>query len=220
MSVSSVSSSSSSANALSSTLTKTDDMDKQTFLNLLTTQLKYQDPMNPMENTEFVAQLAQFSSLEQLYNINESLNTNSLYTQAMQNSMLPSLIGKSITSAGNSLDLQEGSPAEFAYSIAEDADVTVTITNAAGDKIKTLEIGKQSAGMHECEWDGTNVLGKSMAAGEYYVKVVGKNSDGEDKSGTTYVHGTVTSVRFVDGATKVMIGNAQVSPNDIIEVTE
>ena len=71
-------------------------LDKQAFLNLLVTQLKYQDPLNPMENTEFVAQLAQFSSLEQLVNVNDNLQADAVLSQSVNNSLIASLIGNEV----------------------------------------------------------------------------------------------------------------------------
>jgi len=84
---------SSAASALSG-VPANQNLDKEAFLQLLVTQLKNQDPLSPMDNTEFVAQLAQFSSLEQLSNMNSSLQSNALVTQSMNNSVMAELIEK------------------------------------------------------------------------------------------------------------------------------
>ncbi|WP_040334232.1 flagellar hook capping FlgD N-terminal domain-containing protein [Candidatus Magnetobacterium casense] len=103
---SSASSGASSASASSST--STNELGKDDFLKLFTSQLKYQDPLNPMDSTSFTTQLAQFSSLEQLYNINSNIKTLTQYENSLNNVMAVSMIGKSVTTTDNTTALVSG----------------------------------------------------------------------------------------------------------------
>ena len=199
-------------------LAKSDDLDKQAFLELLTTQLKYQDPLNPMENTEFVAQLAQFSSLEQLWNLNTTLQTNSQLTQAMHNSMISSLIGKEVYAYSDYLDLQDGEPAQFSYYMDETAEASLIVYDEDGNVVNRIDLGAQEAGMHDGEWDGTNMSGEQMSPGSYIFKVAAKTGESEETAVDTLMRGIISSVRFADGKTTVMVGNAPIYLSDILEI--
>jgi flagellar basal-body rod modification protein FlgD len=199
-------------------LTKSDDLDKQAFLELLTTQLKYQDPLNPMENTEFVAQLAQFSSLEQLWNVNSTLQTNSQLTQAMHNSMISSLIGKEIYAHSDNLDLQDGEPAQFSYYMDDTAEASLIVYDADGNVVNRIDLGAQEAGAHDGEWDGTNMAGDRMSPGSYTFRVVAKTGENEETPVDTYMRGVVSAVQFANGQTTLMVGNAPIYLNDVLQI--
>lgn len=198
----------------------TNDLDKDAFLNLLVTQLKYQDPMDPMENTEFVAQLSQFSSLEQLYSVNTKLEENSLVTQSMHNSIVSSLIGKKLRAVSNSLNLDETGKAEFLYDLSEEANVTVSIYSEQGDLLRSIDLGSQSEGLHNDEWDGKNNLGMDMPAGKYYFKVVANDKDGNEIDVTSMIEGIVTRLKFVDGTPVLVIGDAEIDITNVVEINE
>lgn len=205
--------------ATSSSSTSTNDLDKQAFLNLLVAQLKYQDPLEPMENTEFVAQLAQFSNLEQLYDVNTNLQTNSLLVQSMSNATIPSLIGKEITGLSNTFSLDESGDSSFAYQIESSAEVTVAIYSSDGDLVRTLDMGDAEAGRHWVQWDGKNSSGSTMEAGEYYFEVTATDADGQTLDVETLIKGTVTGVRFEEGNPVILIGNLEIGTGDVVEVS-
>jgi flagellar basal-body rod modification protein FlgD len=216
MAVNAVSSTTTQDNSVN--LTKSDDLDKQAFLELLTTQLKYQDPMNPMENTEFVAQLAQFSSLEQLWNVNSTLQTNSQLTQAMHNSMISSLIGKEIYACSDYLDLQDGKPAQFSYNMDETAEASLIVYDEDGNVVNRIDLGAQEAGMHDGEWDGTNMSGEQMSPGSYIFRVTAKTGESEETAVDTFLKGVVSAVHFADGKATLMVGNAPIYLSDVLEI--
>lgn len=191
---------------------------KEAFMNLLVTQLRYQDPLEPMENTEFVAQLAQFSSLEQLWNMNGNLETNVLLIQSLQNSMMAGLIGREIRLLGNSIVLPESGQVSLHYSIEANAKVTVEIMDSTGSVVRTLQLGTQEAGNNQCLWDGEDELAQKLDAGIYTFRVQAADQAGNEVSSTTYTVGSVTGVRFLTGNPILLIGNLEVSPSDIIEI--
>jgi flagellar basal-body rod modification protein FlgD len=196
----------------------TGELDKQAFLNLLVTQLKCQDPLEPMENTEFIAQLAQFSSLEQLTNMNGNMETNVLLMQSLQNSMMAGLIGKEITVTGDTVQLSEDGEVSLRYSIEENADVTVEILDSSGLVVRILECGSQEVGNNTCQWDGEDESGDRLTAGSYTFRVQASDAAGNEVESTTYTVGTITGVRFTGGSTILLLGDLEVSPSDILEI--
>ncbi len=205
---------------LNSDITDTNKLDKDAFLNLLVTQLKYQDPMSPMENTEFVAQLSQFSSLEQLYSVNDKLDQNSLVTQSMHNSIVTSLIGKNLRAVSNSLNMDETGKAAFLYDLSEEANVGVSIYTEQGDLIRSIDLGLQKAGLHNDEWDGKNNLGLDMPDGKYYFKVVANDKAGNEVDVTSMIEGFVSRLKFVNGSPVLVIGNAEIDITNVVEIKE
>jgi len=131
-------------------------MGKDDFLNLLITQLQNQDPLNPADSTEFTAQLAQFSSLEQLGNVNDNLMELKNFQAATNNSQAVSLIGKTITAEGNFIQLSAaGASAECNFELEEDADqVAVSIYDNTGEFVADFEHQHMDAGQHSLFWDG------------------------------------------------------------------
>ncbi|NOY60331.1 MAG: hypothetical protein GXO75_15585 [Calditrichaeota bacterium] len=196
------------------------DLDKDAFLQLLVVQLKNQDPLSPMDNTAFVAQLAQFSSLEQLSNMNSSLQSSALVTQSMNNSVMAGLIGKNIRATDNTLNLEAGSPAGFAYQIKQGANVQVEVYSSTGERIRKINFGSQAEGVHNGVWDGKNNSGQDMPAGKYYFSISASDAEGNSIPISPIVEGKVTGIRFVDGKTYIMLGNIEIDPTNIIDISE
>jgi flagellar basal-body rod modification protein FlgD len=135
----------------SSSTNATKTLGESDFLKLLTAQLQAQNPLNPMDSTNFTAQLAQFSSLEQLTSINAGLK-NMLASQAsLQNTMVTSLIGKTVRVTGNTVTLN--GQADMRYSLAGDAsNVTISVYDANGALVRTTTQGAQSSGDNTFTW--------------------------------------------------------------------
>ena len=198
---------------------KSNSLDKQAFLNLLTAQLKYQDPMEPMENTEFVAQLSQFSSLEQLYNVNENLKAQAINSMSLQNTLVTSLIGKQVKAYGNTFELSENKEGALAYEIPTKADVTIKIYNGT-DVVKTVSLGSQKAGENTYEWDGKGDYGNDFPPGTYTFEVIATDDSGNQISATPLVIGKVRGVGYENGVPILLIGSIRMSPSDIIEILD
>src|SRR5690349_10864185 len=141
---------------LASALGKNDGMDKNAFLKLLVAQMKNQDPLKPMDNTDFVAQLAQFSNLEQVMGINTRLDTLAAQGQGMQNTQIAGLVGKTVTLNGKSVNLDgSGTGAAFAFSLpTASAQTTITIIDSSGKVVRSMDGGTRPAGMIKMAWDG------------------------------------------------------------------
>jgi flagellar basal-body rod modification protein FlgD len=191
---------------------------KEAFLNLLVTQLKYQDPLNPMENTEFVAQLSQFSSLEQLWNVNENLQTETLVSQSIHNSLVSSLVGKDVKALGNTTTLPEEGTANLGYTIAESATVTISIFDQSGNTVRTENVGVQEAGYYSTTWDGQDNNGNRVSAGEYTIAINAVDANGNAVETNAILRGQITGVRFVEGAPVLLMGMNEIDPADVLEV--
>ncbi len=172
---------------------------KEDFLKLLVTQLRYQDPLQPEDPKEFVAQLAQFSSLEQQINLNQNFSSLSDQMKALKNtlglSQGVSLLGKTVKGEGNSLTLASGQASEAAYQLSKEAaSVTVAIQNGSGQTVRTLNLGRRGAGQHTLAWDGKNDQGAALADGQYYFQVSAKDVQGNSVEVSTTFSGTVQEV--------------------------
>jgi len=112
---------------------------KEDFLKLLVEQLKNQDPLNPMESTEFTAQLAQFSSLEQLTNMNESLEYSQLYQSSINNAQAVGFIGKTVKATGDSINVKDGISNQIQFDLARDAEtVNIHIYDSSDNLVNIL----------------------------------------------------------------------------------
>lgn len=198
-----------------------DILDKDDFLLLLVAQLKAQDPLEPMDSTEFTAQLAQFSSLEQLYNVNDNLEYLQLYQASMNNSQAVSLIGKSIKAAGNSIAAHGGNADDIHFALASEADgVFVSIYDATGALVRTIESGGFSAGEQTIQWDGTNNEGHKVPNGVYAFEIMAVDENENVVDTVTFTIAEVTGITFKNGIVYLVAGSKEIPIGDVVEVTE
>ena len=194
-------------------------MAKDDFLNLLITQLQNQDPLNPTDSTEFTAQLAQFSSLEQLGNVNENLMELKHFQASTSNSQAVALIGKAITAAGNSIQLSDSGPAQCDFSLDHDAAVVVAnIYDSTGKFVADFESRNLSDGQHAMFWDGTDRHGNRMADGSYTFEILAADAKGRDIGSTTFFSGMVDRVAFENDTSYLISGNQKIALGDVVEV--
>lgn len=193
------------------------------FLELLMVQLSYQDPLNPMDSTEFSAQLAEFSQLEQLTLMNENLDysmqTNLVLAQSVNNTMAATMIGQDVLAYGNEVELEEGEEATLNYKLSGSAQtVTVTIKDEAGVTVRTIEVGAQSSGDQQLVWDGLDDDGDELSPGVYTFSVSAETSSGTTVQATTYTAGTISGVSYADGMAQFLVGSMQISLGDVYKI--
>jgi flagellar basal-body rod modification protein FlgD len=197
---------------------------KDDFLNLLITQLKYQDPLNPLDGTEFAAQLAQFSSLEQLTNVNSNLeqflNTNVAMSNSINNALAATFIGKEVRASTDSFTYSGESSVNFGYELASSAAaVSIKIYDKSGTLVKTIS-GSTKSGDNSYEWDGVGDNGLKVASGTYSYTIEASDSGGTSLQVSPYIYGTVTGVRFKSDGTVFVIDGMEISLSDIMEIKE
>ena len=217
-----VTSSSANPDALASALGTKSGLGKDDFLKLLVAQLKNQDPLAPQDNTQFVAQLAQFSSLEAAMGTNTRLDSITSQNQGLANTQVVSLVGKTATVKGSLITAAgSGTPVPVSFTLAAATDTTsVTIQNASGQVIRTIPVGAHNPGLVKINWDGRDDHGNIAAAGTYAVSVQAKTADGSPVSVAQETTGLVKSVAFDKGYPVLTLANGmQVPVSDLLQVT-
>lgn len=191
------------------------------FLQLLTYQLKSQNPLKPYDNQEFAAQLAQFSQLEQLSEIKtlmESQNqANALLGQTMSNAALPGMLGKTAKAYTSHLSLGDdvakiGLELEF-----QGQSGTVTILDSTGKEIRNINLSASNMrpGDNIIEWDGTDNEGNQLEEGTYTFFADIEDSAGTEYQVPTFADGVVEAVRFKSNGTVLILNGLEVPLGDI-----
>ena len=168
--------------------------DKDKFLTLLVTQLKNQDPLNPLDNAQLTSQLAQMSTVTGVNQLNTTLQSLTSSYQSSEAVQAAGMIGHSVLTAGNTLALSNGS-AVLGVDLGSAADsVKITIKNDGGVAVHTIDIGAQAAGTVPLQWDGKDDDGKQLANGNYSYSVVATQGGVALTNATALALGTVGSV--------------------------
>lgn len=196
--------------------TQTTTMGKDDFMKLLLAQLKNQDPLNPMSDTDFAAQLAQFSSLEQLTNLNTELQTQGVNQLTLGYAQSANMVGKEVTANSGNTVTANGSNVNLSYSLDKDAqNVTISILDQNGNVVQTLNEVNQTAGVNTVTWDSSNVT-----QGDYTFQVTAKDSQGQTVSTSTMTAGLVTAVHFKNNQISVTVNGQEVPLSSIVEIKQ
>ncbi|WP_108397861.1 flagellar hook assembly protein FlgD [Devosia submarina] len=189
-----------------------------TFLNILTTQLKNQNPLDPLDTNQFTQQLVQFTGVEQQLKTNEFLETLMLSTQNTAKSEAVSYIGKQVTASGRTGELTDDKAVFWAYDAeAAVANATVTIKNASGSVVYT-ETGSLNAGPGTFRWDGKTSDNNVAPNGTYTIEIKGTNLSGNNIAVSTSSVGVVTGVDFTGDVPILTVGNRKVAITDVTDV--
>ncbi len=192
---------------------------REEFLVLLVAQLENQDPLAPQEGTDFTAQLAEYSQLEQLMNLNDSIEGMSTALAGDNQGDGTDYIGKEVTGYIDSMDVSEGSVTSGFYNLNAAADVIVDVYDSNGDKVNRLYQGQKESGGQLIAWDGADANGDSVGDGTYTYTVMADYGQGYEQV-TTSVSGTVDGVTYNNGTPYLVVQGVLVSLDDITSVTE
>ncbi len=191
---------------------------KDDFMKLLVTQMENQDPLNPMKDTEFIAQLAQFSSLEQLYGINEGIQALVGAQRNAERSSAVAFLGKQVRFSGDTVAHAAGGSTSIGYSLPTSAQqVAVQIYGPDGRLVRKIDEGIRPAGSHRVTWDGRDNAGTAVPAGEYRYTVSGVDAGGKPVTGTTESAGTVTAVEYDESGAYLMVGGRKIPLGQVTE---
>ncbi len=189
---------------------------KDEFLTLLVASLQHQDPLSPMENTDFVAQMAQFSTVEQLFGVNDNLESIMLVNSSINNTQALNLIGKEVEATGDGVHISGGTATDISFTLEDNAQsVTIQIIDPDGNIVRTIERGYMAADDQQVEWDGKSNYGVSLDDGLYNYYVDATNSNGETVDVTTHMRGIVESISMEGGVTYAHIGDNRIILSDI-----
>jgi len=145
-----------------------DELGQAEFLALMTAQLQYQDPLKPMENGDFLGQMAQFGTVSGISDLNTTINTMSASFQSNQALQASTLVGRRVLVPSQTGVLNDGASLMGSVELAQPAsNVVITIKNSAGQLVNRQELGLQQAGLIDFEWNGLDQDGNSLPAGEY-----------------------------------------------------
>ncbi len=197
--------------------TAAEDMETR-FLTLLMTQLRNQDPLNPTDANQMTAQLSQISTVSGIEKLNASMDKLLASYSSTQNMQAAAMIGKTVLTAGNALELgAEGAIGGISLDAAAER-VTVTIKDASGKVVQTQELGKQAAGVMNFVWDGKSDAEAALPAGNYTFAVEASNGSDPVKT-TALAAGMVSALTLTtDGVSLQLANNKSVAYSDILQI--
>ncbi|HVH45750.1 MAG TPA: FlgD immunoglobulin-like domain containing protein [Labilithrix sp.] len=193
---------------------------KDDFLKLLVAQLKAQDPLQPQEGTEFVAQLSQFAMVEQSIAQSAKLDVLSTQMTGLSSNEATALVGKDVTVRGNGMAYDGVTATGASVNLdAPAAKVTVRIQDSSGKTVRTLEMGAHGGGAMPIKWDGKDDSGQPVAKGTYTIKVDAQTADGKSVNTSQDVTGKVTAVSFDKGYPELILDSGVTAPiSELVKV--
>ena len=189
------------------------------FLKLLVTQLKNQDPLNPMDNAQLTSQLSQISTVSGIEKLNDTMQALSSSLFASKSMQATNLIGHSIYAEGSSLAFDGTAPAAGGINLAQAADsLKINVVGPSGNVVRQMDLGAQKSGLVGFKWDGMSDGGGSAAPGAYTFTVAAKSGT-QTVPATAMMSGQVTSVTIgKDGAHAIVKGIGDVSMQQIKQI--
>lgn len=179
---------------------------KDDFLKLLVTQMKYQDPMNPMDSAQMTSQIAQLNTVEGINQLNATVTSLQASLMASQSMQSASLIGKTILADGNAISLLNGS-ANLSMRLEGAAEsVVIDVINASGRIIKSTDLGASAAGIKTFTWDGSTNEGGTAPNGQYTFQVSAKKLN-QAVAVTPLTQATVSGVELTSAGPQLSLNN-------------
>jgi flagellar basal-body rod modification protein FlgD len=208
-----------SATATGDALTGGQALGKDQFMKLMIAQLKHQDPLDPAKNEEFLAQLAQFSTLEGITNLNDSVSTMAASMKSSVASEASALVGRSVLVPTDQTIVENGSGMSGNVDLTSDVDdLTVQITDKSGAIVKTIDMGAQKSGAVRFDWDGTNSAGVAQPTGVYKVKATSGGGSGAQAFSVDLPEYVVSVSIGQDGMQLNLSGGTSVPVTDVKEI--
>jgi len=192
---------------------------EEEFLSLMMTQMKHQDPLSPMDSSQFMDQVTQMNTVKQLMSANETLDQLMVGITSINNESAVNLVGHEVVAHGNSFAHEAGSSEDLVFELGGEAEeVVVTITDQTGAVVDTIELGGLGAGDHEVTWSGHTENGSRAPQGNYQYSVDAVNENGDAVPVSTFVTGLVEELRFVNGQPMLYIDGQEVGLGAILRV--
>lgn len=197
-------------------------LDKDAFFKLMLTQMKNQDPTNPMKSHEMAAQLANFSSLEQMQNMNRTLDEMKNGQKPSENFQALNLIGKAVS--GDSSKVVRGvndKMHDFKFNLPMEAsEVSIKVRDAEGTVVRTYELKSLKKGDNKLTWNGEDEKGMKAAPGEYQFFAEAKTADGKKVAIKTDFDGMITGVSYSGDGPVLHVGNQSLRFADVRKITD
>jgi len=195
-------------------------MGRDDFLKLLIVKIQAQDPLNPMDETQFTEQLTQFSQLEQLMNANDMLTILQYLGNSSNNAQFVGFIGKEVKADGNTIELFGDESAQVSFDLQGEAEkLTISIYDENGDLVRVVEDeGPLTSGEHSVAFDGLDDNGVALPDGVYTFKVAAEDIEGENVPAQTLIRGVIDGITYEGDSTMLLIGSMAISIGDILKV--
>lgn len=190
------------------------------FMKLLIAKLQAQDPLDPAKDTEFIDQLATFSSLEQLIAVNDNLEGLAIMQGELLNSQALDLIGKeALVENDGTLTVAGGRPDEMFYELGDPAaTVTATIFDESGAVVQTIELNPLASGRTAVGWDGTDLQGNQVPDGNYRIEVQARGQQDERVALAVFRSIFIDGVNFADGSLSLSSNGREIPFESILEI--
>jgi flagellar basal-body rod modification protein FlgD len=199
-----------------------DKLDKEAFMKLMLAQMKNQDPTSPLKSHEMAAQLAQFTSLEQLQNMNTTLTEIHKGQKPSETFQTLNFIGKSVSGdSAKLLRLKGDKQHDFNFALPEDAkDIQIKIRNENGDVVRKIELHDMKKGGNRWVWNGNTENGTSAPVGEYSMLIEAKDKGGKKLAVKTDFDGVITGVSYSPEGPVLLVGNQTVKLKDVRKIVD
>jgi flagellar basal-body rod modification protein FlgD len=199
----------------SKTTKKSNSLGQDEFMKMLIAQLQNQDPLNPMDGKDFAAQLAQFSSLEQLNNLNTTMSSLPTYLKSFSNAQMVSMIGNDAIAKGNIINVS-GATTNIVYSLPSDIQSgIIKIYDESGMLVGTAQIGSQKTGINSISWNTSKVN-----IGKYTFEISAVDKNGATVAANTLISGKVTGAAFKDNEAYLTINGQEVAFSNVIAINK
>jgi flagellar basal-body rod modification protein FlgD len=197
-------------------------LDKDDFMKLMLTQMKNQDPLSPLQSHEMAAQLAQFTSLEQLFNVNKNLEGLSKTQDPIQKFQALNFLGKTINSDTREVFRVQGDTnSDLHFNLGTDAvKAKIVISDDQGQEVKSIEMGGLKKGSNKVIWGGSDDMDRDVKPGHYSFSVEAINSAGHKIAVQTATHGTITGVNYTAEGPMLMIGDQKIRLQDVQKIED
>lgn len=197
------------------------ELGKNDFIKLMSVQLQNQDPTSPLKNEEMAAQLAQFSALEQMQNVNTTLEKMSNETKSRDNLMASQFIGKEVVTDSSRFEIDEDRRADLKFNLKGDIEKgTIAILDDADKVIREMEIGKLKEGENTIKWDGRDRLGVEARVGAYKFRVTAYDKADAPVKAETGSKGMVAGVEFEKGQPVLLVEGKRLPLNEISKIQD
>jgi flagellar basal-body rod modification protein FlgD len=212
-----------SAPPASSIGSRSETLDRMDFLQMLVAQMRSQDPMNPLQAHEYAAQLAQFSSVQELQSINTSManlfDANLLMTQSINNNMAAALVGKMVRADMNEIEVGSAGNSNLQFQLDGAAtDIKLEIRDANGELVRTITVPPHGEGDASATWDGLDENGVRVPPGTYNFAVKALDASGNAVAATTFIEGEISAVNYENGSATLIVDGVSVSMGQVISI--
>lgn len=208
--------SNSKANIAQSSIKKT--LTQEDFINILVTQMKYQNPLEPLNNEQMAMQIAQMSSVAALQQMEQTMKNMAAKYDLIANLQATSLVGKKVEVAGNQLYLIPNQIAEGFYQLPQAARVTIQIYDSLGNLVRSIDEGRKELGKQKFYWDGQNNKGEMVAEGHYTFVISAVDEQGNEVPVSPSQIGEIKEIAYENGTVYFLIGRQKYNLESIIAI--